>query len=207
MMNMYIDAMLKLNKDTSTLEKYKMRCLMEAFKEGHERGLLSEAHYIALTEIFAKYKSGVYLDEEILPISTGKYNSVQLYVLWLALHSTNNCESKFYQIFRLAISKFTPEETVPLWTMALEFYQTNYEKHAKTLQDLFKEVCHHRCPAFGIFRVKYLDWCFSNLGMEKLRTQYDTLTKIPPPCLELHHRMAQIESSAVRFSFYEQNLY
>uniref|UniRef100_A0A1B0C6L3 U3 small nucleolar RNA-associated protein 6 homolog C-terminal domain-containing protein n=1 Tax=Glossina palpalis gambiensis TaxID=67801 RepID=A0A1B0C6L3_9MUSC len=50
---------------------------------------------------------------------------------------------------------------------------------------------------FAPFRADYLEYISATSTLDRTRREYDELSKMPPPCLELHRKMADVESKAL----------
>lgn len=196
MWSLYIDAMLKLNQDMSTQQVLKRKRLAIAFKEGHESGLMSVDHYCIFIKMLSESNSGADIIESVLSEAVKHHKSLKLYEVWLSTYIVANNEPKVYEIFRKA-DKELGVESFPLWRYTLMFYKTRYDDSSRLLKQLYKEACKKIYPEFGIFKGEYLEFCVLNMPMNKARAEYDELCKIPPPCLEMHQKMAQLESNLV----------
>ncbi|XP_037931962.1 U3 small nucleolar RNA-associated protein 6 homolog [Teleopsis dalmanni] len=193
----YINAMLKLNQDMSAEKVLKRKCLAIAFKEGHASRLMSVDHYCTYVQMLLESPTGVPIAEQTLMDALKIHKSIKLYELLLSTYIVADNEPKAYETFRTANDELGAQKCVSLWRSLIQFYKTHYNDCGKQLQKLFKEACQEASPDFGEFRCNYLDFCILNFSMQKTRSEYDKLCLLPPPCRELHQKMAALESQTV----------
>lgn len=193
MWTLYINAMLKLNQDMSTQQVLKRKRLAIAMKGGHESGLMNEDHYCTFVHMLLKSPNGIEVAESVLSEAVKRQKSLKLYEVWISTYIVDNNEAKVYEIFRKASSELGAQ-AIPIWRLTLQFYMTRYDDCAKRLHKLYKEACQQASTEFGVFRGEYLEFVILNYSMQKTREEYDKLCQLPPPCLELHQKMALLES-------------
>ena len=128
--------------------------------------------------------------------ATEKRKSAALYELLLSVYIIENDEPKAYEVFRKAHRELGVE-SVPIWQKTIQFYKTRYEDCAKRLLQIYREACQQTDPKFGVFKGDFMEFCMVNMSLEKTRAEYDKLSEMPPPSLQLHMKMAEIEARLV----------
>ncbi|XP_013107134.2 U3 small nucleolar RNA-associated protein 6 homolog [Stomoxys calcitrans] len=197
MWSYFINAMLDLNQDMSTEGDMKRYCLSKAFNMGHKSQLMSVTHYKALVEMLLKSPpNGISRVETILQEVVEFKNTVEIYELWMQVYSKTQNEARFYEIFIKANKELGFAKCVSLWHLAIKFYEAYYDEYPKKLHGILQEAAKQIHPEFGVFRAYLVEYTMRYETLKKARELYDELCQIPPPCLELHRKMAEIEKQA-----------
>ncbi|XP_073832758.1 U3 small nucleolar RNA-associated protein 6 homolog [Musca autumnalis] len=198
MWSYFINAMLDLNQDVKTEGDVKRYCLAKAFNMGHKSQLMSIVHYQALVEMLLQSPNGLTQVETILQeaLEYKKSEAAKIYELWMQVYSKAANESKFYEIFCRANKELGVTKCLQLWHLAIRFYEAYSEDHGKKLMVILQEAAKQTHPEFGTFRAYYLEYTMRNESLKKTRELYDEMCQMPPPCLELHKKMAEIELQA-----------
>ncbi|XP_075158653.1 U3 small nucleolar RNA-associated protein 6 homolog [Haematobia irritans] len=196
MWSYFINAMLDLNQDMSTEGDLKRYCLSKAFNMGHKSRLMSVTHYEALVELLLKSPNGIIQVETIIKEVLAFNNSVRIYELLMKAYGKTQNPSAFYEVFLKANKELGIAKCVSLWHMAIKFFEAYVDEHPKKLPGLLQEAAKQVHPEFGIFRAYFIEYTMRCESLGKARELYDELCQIPPPCLELHRKMAEIEIQA-----------
>lgn len=192
----FINAMLDLNQDVRMEGELKRHCLAKAFNMGHQSRLMSVEHYQACVEMLLKSPNGINQIEKLLNEATESNKNYKLYELWMRAYVETQNESKFYEIFCKANKDLGTAKCVSIWHLALKFYKAFHEEQPKKLNEILKEASKQIYLEFGVFRAYYLEYTMTYESLKKTRQLYDELCQLPPPCLELHKKMAEIEIQA-----------
>ncbi|XP_061390399.1 U3 small nucleolar RNA-associated protein 6 homolog, partial [Musca vetustissima] len=198
MWSYFINAMLDLNQDVKSEGDVKRYCLAKAFNMGHKSQLMSVVHYQALVEMLLKSPNGQTQIETILQeaLEYKKAEAHKIYELWMQVYSKTSNESKFYEIFCRANKELGVTRCIQLWHLAIKFYEAYSEEHGKKLLVILQEAAKQIHPEFATFRSYYLEYTMRNETLKRTRELYDEMCQMPPPCLELHKKMAEIEMQA-----------
>ncbi|XP_061401813.1 U3 small nucleolar RNA-associated protein 6 homolog [Musca vetustissima] len=198
MWSYFINAMLDLNQDVKSEGDVKRYCLAKAFNMGHKSQLMSVVHYQALVEMLLKSPNGQTQIETILQeaLEYKKAEAHKIYELWMQVYSKTSNESKFYEIFCRANKELGVTRCIQLWHLAIKFYEAYSEEHGKKLLVILQEAAKQIHPEFATFRSYYLEYTMRNETLKRTRELYDEMCQMPPPCLELHKKMAEIELQA-----------
>lgn len=196
----YINAMLQLNQDLTNQANYKRKCLAIAFREGHISKLMSDEHYYACIKLLLKCPLGIDNATQLLTEATHLENSLMYYEMWMIVHMANNNTEKLKEVFEKANKILGVGKCVSLWRKMLNFLKTiptNEENGVMKFMDFFKEAAMQFSHEFDSFRTEYLEYISTTQTLEATRKEYDELCQMPPPCLALHRKMAEIEMMAM----------
>lgn len=196
MYSLFINAMLDLNKDVRMEGELKRHCLAKAFNMGHTSNLMSVNHYKACVEMLLKSPNGLSQVDQLLKEAVAKQKNEKLYELWMQAYIETRNEPRFYEIFCQANKDLGTAKCISVWKLAFKFYKAYHEEHGKKLDQILKEASKQIHPEFGQFRGYYLEYVMTCESLKKARELYDELCQCPPPCLELHKKMAEIELQA-----------
>ncbi|XP_005192203.2 U3 small nucleolar RNA-associated protein 6 homolog [Musca domestica] len=198
MWSYFINAMLDLNHDIKSEGDVKRHCLAKAFNMGHKSQLMSIVHYQALVEMLLKSPNGLQQVEIILQeaLECKKSEANKIYELWMQVYSKTGNQSKFYEIFCRANNELGVTKCIDLWHLAIKFYEAYSEEHGKKLMVILQEAAKQIHPEFATFRAYYLEYTMRNESLAKARELYDEMCQMPPPCLDLHKKMIEIELQA-----------
>ncbi|XP_030378648.1 U3 small nucleolar RNA-associated protein 6 homolog [Scaptodrosophila lebanonensis] len=197
MWDLYINAMLKLNKDASEMGKLKQESLMSAFHSGHKAKLLDVQHYEVLYKILVAKKGGekslVQVLSEIL-----EYNeSFRINELLLCVLIRLDDEPRVFELLQRAY-KSLGDESVPLWKRVISYYRhRSGSKSMKRLEQIFEIGCNDLSPKFAQFRFEYVSYLWQEHSPAKARQEYQRLALLPPMSLTLHSQMVDLESKSV----------
>ncbi|XP_065095311.1 U3 small nucleolar RNA-associated protein 6 homolog [Ochlerotatus camptorhynchus] len=191
----YIDAMLKLNEDMSSHQKLRRRVLGVAFKKAFETGFLEEDKYAQYLKLLIHTdKPQDTFVTEVLEKALGAYpNSIKLWELHLNYLARKEASAEeFDAVFKKSLNKCTGD-VLPLWIVRFQYYHTRTDLHQR-LEKTFKEAI-NQTPAISVhFQPLYLEFLVITEDIDAARKQYRQMQRSCCPCLELHRKMAQLES-------------
>ncbi|XP_054728005.1 uncharacterized protein LOC129237345 [Anastrepha obliqua] len=192
----YISAMLIINENNETDLKTRRKYLAMALKMGHELGLMSEEHYCVFLRLLIVTETGRKIAESMLSEVCSAYKSVKLYEVWISYYISQNASDMVEKIHAKAV-KDLGDKSGPIFELAIQYFKTRYDEDRSTLDRLYRDAIKMTSPKFGIFRAQYLEFCMINSPFDKVRKEYDHLSQLPPPCLQLHEKMAELESQVI----------
>lgn len=192
----YISAMLIINENNETDLKTRRKYLAMALKMGHESGLMSEEHYCVFLRLLIVTETGRKIAESILSEVCSAYKSGKLYEVWISYYISQNDSDMVEKIHAKAV-KDLGDKSGPIFELAIQYFKTRYDEDRSTLERLYRDAIKMTSPKFGIFRAQYLEFCMINSPFDKVRKEYDHLSQLPPPCLKLHEKMAELESQVI----------
>ncbi|XP_004535022.2 uncharacterized protein LOC101463552 [Ceratitis capitata] len=192
----YISAMLVVNENNETDLKTRRKYLAMALRIGHESGLMSEEHYCVFLRLLIVTETGRKIAESILSEVCSAYKSVKLYEVWVSYYISQNDSDMVEKIHAKAV-KDLGDKSAPIYELSIQYFKTRYDEDRSTLERLYRDAIKMTSPKFGIFRAQYLEFCMINSPLDKVRKEYDHLSQLPPPCLKLHEKMAEIESQVI----------
>ncbi|XP_067639998.1 U3 small nucleolar RNA-associated protein 6 homolog [Eurosta solidaginis] len=192
----YINAMLIVNENNGADLPTRRKHLAMALKMGHESGLMSEEHYCVFLRLLILTESGRKIAETMLSEICSAYKSVKLYEVWISYYISLNASDMIEKIQAKAV-KDLGDKSGPIFELAIKYFKTRYDEDRSTLDRLYREAIKFNSPKFDVFRAQYLDFCMINSPFDKVRKEYDYLSQLPPPCLKLHEKMAELESQII----------
>ncbi|XP_055913455.1 U3 small nucleolar RNA-associated protein 6 homolog [Eupeodes corollae] len=197
MWSYFIKCMLDINSDLSTQAVLKRKKLASAFRGAHDANCMTEEHYYAYISLLVESKSNKDFIIKMMTEATNRYQSMKLWEQRLAFYVMENNRGKVYEIFREA-TDLLGTNSFPIWKLAIQYFMTCYEEKASKLQQLMREACAFEAPQFLSFRPQFLEWSVVNQPLSSTRSLYEELKTLSPPCLELHQKMALLESQALK---------
>lgn len=197
MWSMFIRCMMELNNDLTTQPVLKRKKLASAFRGAHEANCMSEEHYHAYITLLTESNSNKEFTVQMMCEATKRFSSLKLWEQRLAYHIMENDRSKVFEVFREATGLLGPN-SYPLWRLMIQFVMTIHEERAVKFQQIMREACEKESPQFLTFRPQFLEWSALNQPFESTRSLYDDLRTLSPPCLELHQKMALLESQGLK---------
>uniref|UniRef100_A0A336LW32 CSON002680 protein n=1 Tax=Culicoides sonorensis TaxID=179676 RepID=A0A336LW32_CULSO len=197
MCSLYIETMLNLNSDMTSEANFKRKCLGNAFKMGHETDLMSPEHYSTYIKLILEGNSTKSdLVEEIFEKSLKLYKeSSELWLIRLSYTIKNYDELTVESIFQSAITALNEDKELPLWEAMFNYHavQLNNEN---SLDAFFQKAINHKNSIISShFKPNYIEWLCLTKNIQIARQTYKKLTLNSNPCLELHRKMAQIETA------------
>ncbi|XP_026277503.1 U3 small nucleolar RNA-associated protein 6 homolog [Frankliniella occidentalis] len=193
MWSLYLDTMLEANSDQAHLPCYKKKLLKHALQGAHNAGKLQEKyylHWIEMLQTAGKSKKA----RDVLKSGTERIpTSAELWQLRLRFHLSRDEEIIAEEVFHSALENLgtDPESVLPLWKIQLQYCQT--KSPAKT-EALFEKGLNAAPNVATALRPLYLEWLCLSRGIRDARAAYDKLCLQPPLSLDLHTKMAALES-------------
>lgn len=197
MCSLYIEAMLSLNTDMTTEANAKRKSLGNAFKLGHESGLMSPEHYLTYLKLLLEAKeSKDEFIESIFQKSLDLYpNSPDLWVLRLKYVIRTDDEVTIQRIFESAIRVLDNDKELPVWETMYLYCAVQMMNNDKYFEDFFqKAITSKNSLVSSHFKPEYIEWICLTKNLQTARQTYKYLTLNTVPCLELHRKMAQLET-------------
>ncbi|KAG8041406.1 hypothetical protein G9C98_002394 [Cotesia typhae] len=191
MWSLYINFLLEIGKDNSTLPNYKSKLLKNALTNGHDQNNLEEKYYWLWIKVFENNKKNSEKLIKILSSATEAHpESVELWKQKL------NYLFFYFDQEDLALSEFNKAKKIlknkafPLWKIKLLYIN---EKHPEQLEEFYLTAL-KEAPEISLkFKPAYIKWVATTKGIKKARHIYKELSIQPPFCLELHNEMSNIE--------------
>lgn len=197
MWSLFIRCMMQLNNDLTTQPVLKRKKLAAAFRGAHEADCMSEEHYHAYITLLIESKSNKEFTVEMMKAACKRFPSLKLWEQYLAYHVMENNRQKVEEVFREG-TKLLGVNSFPLWKLTIQYFMTCYDDKGLKFQQIMREACEFDSPQFMVFRPQYLEWSVLNQQFLTTRSLYEELRALSPPCLELHHKMARLESQALK---------
>uniref|UniRef100_A0A1B0DPT5 U3 small nucleolar RNA-associated protein 6 homolog n=1 Tax=Phlebotomus papatasi TaxID=29031 RepID=A0A1B0DPT5_PHLPP len=197
MWSYYINTMLELNQDTSAQATLKKKVLHVAMRGAYEAGFLSEAHYIYFIEQLFKARDCrmEYMLEVFDKATKTHVTSVRLWEMWMRFHIQQESEQSLYEVFRQGVRKLS-EESYPLWQLIIQYYQVRPDLPNR-VEEIFNEAILQPPSISSRLKAQYIEYTAITKDINAARQKYDDLMLNTTPCLEIHEKMAFLESTQV----------
>ncbi|XP_069701593.1 U3 small nucleolar RNA-associated protein 6 homolog [Periplaneta americana] len=193
MWSLYLEFLLELNQDQSSLPVFKQKLLRVAFETAHAAGCMQEKYYLLWVEML-KSQGKLKKLQGVLRTATARIpSSVELWQVRLCFYLSKDNEKKALDVFKDATTKLGNSEkaALHLWKMMLHYYQT---KDIHKVEQLFKDGIVQGPEISMPLKPMYIEWLALAKGIAAARKVYDQLSIQPPLCLGLHTKMASLES-------------
>nr|XP_024215873.1 U3 small nucleolar RNA-associated protein 6 homolog isoform X2 [Halyomorpha halys] len=187
MWSLYLDYIIEINEDLSTLSTFKKNCLKNAFEAAHKKSMLSENHYL-----FWITKLDNVDTCKVLQWGTEKFGtSNKLWAMRLRSHLSKCDEVGAMAVFKEIISHPNIPDKASLWMLILEYYQIADITKA---ENLWNEGVNDPIVA-AVLKGRYIEWLAVTRGIMAARKAYSTLSTTPPFSLDIHVAMSKLEDA------------
>ncbi|XP_066901466.1 U3 small nucleolar RNA-associated protein 6 homolog [Halyomorpha halys] len=183
----YLDYVLEINEDLTTLPEFKKECLKNAFEAANRENMLSEKHY------FLWIKKVEDVDAcTVLKWGTERIGSSSKLWSWRLRYHLSKCDEEgAMAVFKEVISNPNIPDQANLWMLVLKCYQIIDTAKA---ENLWNEGVNN--PIVGaVLKGRYIEWLAMTRGIMAARKVYATLSTTPPFSLELHEAMSKLEDA------------
>lgn len=193
MWSLYLDTMLEANQDESHLPCYKKKLLKHALQGAHNAGKLQEKYYLHWIEMLQAAGKTKKVRDVLKSATEHIPSSAELWQLRLRFLLSRDEETAAEDVFQSALKHLgsDAESVLPLWKIQLQYCQT--KSPAKT-EALFERALVAPASIVTALRPMYLEWLCLSRGIRDARAAYDKLCLQPPLSLDLHTKMAALES-------------
>ncbi|XP_058824217.1 U3 small nucleolar RNA-associated protein 6 homolog [Topomyia yanbarensis] len=202
MWSYYVETILQQNADMSCYPKLRRKALGEAFKKAYFAGFLEEDRYVQYIKLLIHSEETQFsFVSEVLSKALEVYpSSSQLWELQLTC-LVRKCASakEFESVFKQAINKCS-SDVLPLWIVRSQFYYTQTENQNK-LEQVFREAIQQSTSVSSHFQPLFLNYLVVTKNIDAARKEYREMQRNCKPCLELHHKMAELESIQMQPNF------
>lgn len=198
--SLYIDTILALNDDMTNEPSLKRKSLGNAFKTGHDLGLMSSNHYLLYLKLLieAGNDQETFIQNVFEKSLIQHPNCTELWELRILYATRYESDLIVKSIFDKAISKVNPDRALPLWRALFNYYATQPNNN-QALEEFFqKAVNSEQSVISSNFKPDYIEWICLIQNLSSARQTYKQLTLNSTPCLELHKKMAHIEMSQLK---------
>uniref|UniRef100_A0A1L8DFJ2 Putative u3 small nucleolar rna-associated protein 6 n=1 Tax=Nyssomyia neivai TaxID=330878 RepID=A0A1L8DFJ2_9DIPT len=195
MWTFYIDALLEIQNDPAH-GAMKYQALHVALKSACDAGCLSEHHFIMYIEELIKSNSQVDCILGVFEKATKSHEkSTRLWEMWMRYHIQKESEQGLYEIFRQGVRKLA-DDSYPLWQLIIRYYQMRPDLPNR-VEEIFNEAILQPASVSSRLKAQYIEYVALTKSLQAAREKYDNLVQNSTPCLEIHEKMAQLESMQV----------
>lgn len=198
----YLDAMIELNKDLSSLSSLKRYALCRAFEAGNRSNKMSEKHYLQYVELlYSKNQKDENVERVLQRASKMHPKSLDIWFQFIRYHIRENNFKRLKEIFKTAKERLG-SAGAEVWYLYLMYLRTQQSTEAnKEFERLIVEVAAQPHNTFSTLKAKLLEHIAVSISMKRARKSYNLFIKHSPSCYEVHEMMAELEAKQVRTFF------
>ncbi|XP_024215874.1 U3 small nucleolar RNA-associated protein 6 homolog [Halyomorpha halys] len=188
----YLNYVLEINEDLTTLPTFKKNCLNNVFEAAHKENMLSEKHYLLWVRKVENVDTC-----KVLQWGTEKLPSSNKLWSWrLRYHLSKYDKDGAMAVFKEITSNPDIPDQANLWLLVLRCYQIIDTAKAESL---WNEGVNN--PIVGaVLKARYVEWLAMSKGIGAARKAYEILSTVPPLSLEVHHAMLKVEDAQPKYS-------
>lgn len=164
MWSLYINCLIEINQDLTTLPNYKRKLLKNAFLQAHQSKKLQEKYYLNWIDVLKGDKNDETLNEKLYQVmmfgTEAIPDSVELWRLKLK-HLINSgkdelIDGEFYKAIKsLGVNSLT------IWQIKLLYYQAKFPGR---VEDVFQAGIKENEEISKAMRVPYIEWLLLTKG-------------------------------------------
>lgn len=198
MWNHYINAMLGLNQDLSSLVGLKRYLLSQAFEGAYLSNQMSEKHYLQYIELLYSNNSKDENIEQVFQKATKIYvSSEQIWLQYLRYYIQENNFNKLKEIFNDAKARLGSKSS-EVWELYLNYLKSLQTNLANgEFEQLLLEIASFPQNSFHKLKAHILELIATTVNMKRARKIYQLFIKHVPSCYEVHEMMAELEAKQV----------
>lgn len=189
----YIDTLIELNEDKDIFIVDERKALEIALEDGYKANMLSVRHYLQWFDILS---SQIGNEEKILKImnevTSKNEDSLDLWKASLRFHIKHSDSAMVKQVFDQAVTALG-ENSLAIWKIMIMYYLIDLDCNDK-LRILYIEALKQPAAISEFIKPRYLEWLTVTRNIVWARNAYRAMATLPPFCLELHRKMAFLES-------------
>ncbi|NXX48393.1 UTP6 protein, partial [Tricholaema leucomelas] len=183
----------RYNRKTNSaeLKQKRLERALSVFDKAHELSLLPEAFYKPWLQLLLEFSCSEKA-AEVAEAAT-KHFSLSVEAWQMRLQVLIQLKSDDVpQCFEEAIKHMKSKETLPLWTLWVEWSEGTNSK--EDTEALYQRSLHDTTPAESVtMKEKYLDWTYRNRGYKKVKKVFTSLCENRPFSIDFFRKMIQIE--------------
>uniref|UniRef100_A0A6M2DFR0 Putative u3 small nucleolar rna-associated protein 6 n=1 Tax=Xenopsylla cheopis TaxID=163159 RepID=A0A6M2DFR0_XENCH len=189
----YIDTLIELNEDKEIFIVDERKALETALEDGYNANMLSVRHYLQWFEILSSQVGNEEKTLKIMNEVTSKNEkSLDLWKASLRFHFKHSDSTIVKQVFDQAVAALG-ENSLAIWKMMIMYYLIDIDSSDK-LRALYIDALKQPACISDYIKPKYLEWLTITKNIVWARNAYKAMATLPPFCLELHRKMAFLES-------------
>lgn len=214
----FIDAMCKLNDDTSCLVDYKRTLYFETLKECSKTDLMSEQHFAQYLEILYQLSKRLADQSKIYPIvkvfeqAVTKYpKSAQLWMMYITFYIQRSELAKATSVLDRAVPSLGVA-VIPLWEKYLNFtLSVRSPKFSAAFKKSSDKIMRFQQPEYNKLKAILVELHAKKDDINQARQVYKQIISFSTNCYEVHERMLDLEQNQVNihsrffFSFKSKN--
>lgn len=204
---LYINKMAYINDKPKTLTRLKRKYLGTALSQCHEARKMSEDHYIMYIKLLKedlrekeKMLESSEADQkhllQVMDFAKLKYpSSSKIWIENLLFFIHKDDHAKVEEIFNEAINNLKGENALAMWNLMYSYeLSRNLEKSHHMIHFFHKAIQQGDKFIGNYYKPHLLSYICGTDGIDKARFMYEELQNNAKPCLDLHYKMAEMES-------------
>lgn len=198
MWNYYLNAMVELNADLSTLPSLKRYALSRAFEGANHSSQMSETHYLQYIELLYSNNPKDENIEQVFQKATKLHpNSEHIWLQYVRYYIRENNFKKLKEIFKTAKTRLG-SKCADIWYLYLMYLRTLQTSEANSeFEHLVTEVAGQPHSTFNTLKAQIMEHIAASISMKRARKTYNLFIKHYPSCYEVHEMMAELEAKQV----------
>lgn len=208
MWSYYVDAMCKLNDDTTYLIDYKRFLYFEALKECSKTDYMSELHYAQYLEILYHLSKRLEDQLKISPIlktfdqAVGKYpKSTKLWMMYTTFYIQRSELSKVNSVLERAVP-LLGIAAIPLWEKYLNFTLSHRSpKYSAAFKKSSNKIMAFQQPEYNKLKATLVELHAKKDDIAQARQVYKQIVSFNTNCVEVHEKMLDLEQTQVNTIF------
>ncbi|XP_055593121.1 U3 small nucleolar RNA-associated protein 6 homolog [Uranotaenia lowii] len=195
MWSYYIDKMMDINQDMTSLQKFRRKALGNAFRNAFATGFLEEDKYVQYLKLLINTDNPQNEQiNDVLSKALSSYpRSTKLYTLNLNYLIRKDAPlEEIEQVFDTCLQKCS-DDLLSIWIIKFQYFHTRTDLPEKLLQT-FREAIQQTAQISHHFQPMFLEFLALTEGIDAARKEYQNMQRNCQPCLDLHRKMAYLES-------------
>lgn len=195
----YLNSMIELNTDLSSLPSLKRYALSRAFEGANHSSQMSENHYLQFIELLYSNNPKDENIEEVFQKATKIYPASEgIWLQYVRYYIRDNNFKKLKEIFKTAKVRLGPKGA-EIWYLYLMYLRTLQISEANSQFDsLVTEVASQPHSSFNTLKAQIMEHIAASINMKRARKTYNLFIKHFPSCYEVHEMMAELEAKQVK---------
>lgn len=207
MWNFYLNSMIELNEDLTTLPSLKRYALSGAFEGANQSNQMTEKHYLQYIELMYSNNPKDENIEQVFQKATKIYKTSEpIWLQYVRYYIRENNFKKLKEIFESAKVQLGANGS-DIWYLYLMYLRTLQTTEAnKECEHLIMEVAAQPHSTFNTMKAQILEHIAASINIKRARKTYNTFIKYFPSCYEVHEMMAELQAKQVKIQSYSQIL-
>lgn len=199
----YLDTMITMKSDLSTLSSLKRYALYRAFEAANRSHKMSERHYLQYVELlYTKNPNSANVERVLQEALQVHSKSLEIWYQLARYYIRCNSFKRLQEVF-IAARQRLGGNCAEVWYLYLMFLRTQQTAETNTeFEKIVVELATQSHPTFGPLKGDILEHIAVTSNIKRARKMYNLFSKHSPNSFEIYDTMADLESKQVKFSFF-----